>query len=203
VGGLGAGLRRGARGAAAGYGGGADGGVRGGGAAVAPAAGRAGAAAGGGVRGAHVVAGRAERAAVAVLGRVRRRAGVVRGGAGGAAGGGGAAAGAVVADDARVPAAVGGVPVGGERGAAVLRVRLGVVAVRGDVPRGVAGLVGRGRRSPAAGAAGGAVVLVPGRAGCGADQAARGPGVAGPDGAGLPPRDAAAARRSEEHTSEL
>src|SRR5690606_40150790 len=137
------------------------------------------------------------------VGRVRRGGGVGGGGVGGAAGGVGAGGGSVVGDDARVPAAVGGVPVGGERGAAVLRVRLGVVAVRGDVPRGVVGLVGRGCRSPGAGAAGGAVVPVPGGAGRGADQAAWGPGVAGPDGAGLSPRDAAAARRSEEHTSEL
>src|SRR5690606_11138879 len=111
----------------------------------------------------------------------------------GAAGGGGAAAWAVVGDDARVPAAVGGVPIGGERGAAGLRVRLGVVAVRGDVPRGVDGLVGRVCRSRGAVAAAGAAVPVPGGAGRAADQAAWGPGVAGPDGAGLSTLDAAAA----------
>ena len=87
---------------------------------------------------------------------------------------------------------VGPVPVGRDRRAGLLRLRVGVDPARGRVPRGLPGV--GGRRPSGTGPVAGALAGLPDRVRGGPDQDARGPLLARPDLPRLPPRDPAAAR---------
>src|SRR5690606_4424775 len=163
--------------------------VRGGAAAVPAPARRARAAAGAAVPGADGPRRRADAVPVALLRPVAGGGGVGRAGGGARPGRGAAADRAALAADARVRRALPAVPVGGQRRAGVLRLRLGVAAAGGRLPRGVPGL--RRRRGADAGAARLLLAAAAGRARRGADQDARRPVLARPHVPVLPPRDPA------------